>query len=237
MAEIIKSGEIKKSISEHERINVSYEMRYVDEETLPEILELQDIVRRGLPTFDYFRTDSEDYWHNHFRGYKNVLGVFSEDKLIGYGAISFPGPGEDNFGKDVGLDDNEVSKTAHLETAAINPDYRGNSLQQTIIAIFLKELHERDYVHVCCTTSPKNYPSVKNLMSCGFVVKAIKVKFNGMIRYIMYKNIKHPMAIDPNEEDAVMPVDIERQMRLIKNGYVGFKINKLSEGFEVVFGK
>jgi hypothetical protein len=90
------------------------------------------------------------------------------------------------------------------------------------------------FEHVLCTVSPKNPVSLRNILSNGFVIRGLKPKFEGAWRYIMHKNLLHPISL------RSCPVilkgsDIEGQRDLLSRGYLGSDIKTLSADFEVYY--
>jgi len=54
-----------------------------------------------------------------------VIGIFTDDGLIAYNVLYFPGVDGDNFGTDIALPSDELDKVVHLETVAVHPAFRG----------------------------------------------------------------------------------------------------------------
>lgn len=236
MNSIIESSTIKRNKRSPLQEDVYYEMRFVDESSLKDIMALQEIIVQNLSDKEIFRNHSLEYFRDRFRIFNSVIGAFTEDGLIAYSILYFPGDIGDNFGADVNLPREELKDVVHLETVAVHPAYRGNSLQRRMQGIHLEEIKKMSFKHVCCMVSPKNRPSIQNILSNGLVIKALKIKFGWRLRYIMHKNLLHPIAIGP-EEIRINGLNIEGQVDLLKKGFLGFQMIKLADGFEISYGK
>jgi ribosomal protein S18 acetylase RimI-like enzyme len=215
-------------------------MCFLDENFLQDILDLQNRIARDLPTSEIFRLHEDDYFHEIFRLDRAVIGVTTEDGLIAYSIIRLPGKAEDNLGRDIGLPEIDLNKVAHLQAAVVHPAHRGRGLQRRMAMAHLAVIEDLGYEHVCCTVSPKNPVSLGNIFSNGFVIKNLTPKFEGWWRYIMYKKISCPMEIDKSkagEQIAIAGRDIKDQVDLLNQGFIGFKMALLPEGFEVFYGK
>jgi ribosomal protein S18 acetylase RimI-like enzyme len=153
MSSVIETGRIKKNKGSPLQEDVNYEMMFMDESSLNDMADLQDRVILDLADKEIFRRHSIDYFH--FKVENSVIGVYTEDGLIAYNVLYFPGDGEENFGADISISVDELSKVAYLETVAVHPTYRGNSLQRRMEDVHLKLIREMGYEHVCCTVSPK----------------------------------------------------------------------------------
>jgi hypothetical protein len=236
MRSVIESGTIKRNKGLPIQEDVYYEMRFVDESSLNDIMALQDIIINNLDDKEIFRNHSIEYFRDHFKIDNSVIGAFTDDGLIAYSILYIPGEKGDNFGSDVNLPRDELKDVVHLETVAVHPAYRGNLLQRRMQGIHLEEIKRMSFKHVCCMVSPKNRSSLQNIFSNGFVIKALKVKFGWRLRYIMHKNLHCPNILE-TEEVRIDSSDIDGQVALLNSGFLGFQIVKGSEGFEVVYGR
>jgi len=236
VSSIIEVGRIKKNKGTILQEEVCYEMLFMDEDDLNEIMALEEIIVQNLSDKEIFRTHAQDYFKDHFKVKNSVIGIYTDDGLIAYNVLYFPGVGGDNFGADIDLPIDELDKVVHLETVAVHPAFRGNSLQRKMEAVHLRTIQEMGYEHVCCMVSPKNRPSLQNIFSNGLIIKALKIKFGWRLRYIMHKNLLHPSAIGP-EEIRINVCDIEGQVDLLKKGFFGFQMTKIADGLEISYGK
>jgi ribosomal protein S18 acetylase RimI-like enzyme len=233
---MIEYGNIKRHKGSLLQGELSYEMRFVDESNLYEMMNLQEIVIHHLADKEIFRSHSADYFQEHLQIEKSAIGVFCQDELIAYNILSFPGVCNDNFGLDINLPKDDLPNVVHLATIAVHPDFRGNSLQSKMQSAHLRIIANLGYNHVCCMVSPKNRPSLENILSQGLIIKALKIKFQWRLRYIMHKNLLNPCLIGP---DVVRmdSKDILGQINLLNRGFHGFYLSKLSDGFEIHYAK
>lgn len=236
MTLIAETGCIKRNRRTPCQDEVNYEIRFLDESYLKEMMYLQEIVIQNLEDKEVFRRHSIDYIRDHFKIENSIIGVFTEDGLIAYNVLYFPGENGDNFGADINLPEEELNKVVHLETVAVHPSYRGNSLQRRMEEIHLRVIKDLGYAHVCCTVSPKNLPSIRNIFSNGLIIKGLKIKFGGRLRYIMHKNILSPSAIG-HEEIRISSLNIEGQIDLLSRGFLGFRAVEFPLGFGICYGK
>ncbi len=236
MSSIIENGWVTKNKYTQLSEDILYQMRFIDESSLMDMMELQEVIVQNLRDKEIFRVHSPNYFEEHFKVENSVIGVFTEDGLVAYNVLFFPGLDSDNFGIDINLPREELNNVVHLETVAVHPAYRGNSLQRKMEAVHLNLIKEMGYEHVCCMVSPKNHPSLRNIFSNGLTIKALKMKFGGRLRYIMHKNLSYPSSIGP-EEIHIESSDIEGQVDLLKKGFLGFGILKRHDGSMISYGK
>jgi len=232
----IKAGMIKRNKNLPSQQNMRYEMIFMDERQLMDIVKLQDFIIQSLTDKEIFRTHPADYFRKHLQTENSVIGTFTNEGLIAYSVLYFPGDSEDNFGVDIDLHRDELDKVAHLATVAVHPAYRGNSLQRMMQGIHLEAAREMGFEHACCMVSPKNHSSLQNMFSHGLIIKALKVKFDQRLRYIMHKHLDYPHVICP-EEIRIKSSDVEGQICLLKRGYLGFGLIQSPDGFVVSYGR
>jgi ribosomal protein S18 acetylase RimI-like enzyme len=235
MSETIESGIIKRDKGLISEIEVDYELRFLDMSLFDEIVALQNIIYRSLPDQEIFKRSTADFIRDLFRVERSILGVLTIEGLVAYSMINFPGKSKENLGRDISLSDIELKKVAHLQAIVVHPSYRGNSLQARMAHHHLKIIRNNCYKHVCCTVSPKNPISLKNIMSCGFVIRGLKPKFGGYMRYILYKNFDYYLQ-NKSEKFVLMGNDITGQINLLNQGYQGFEMELIPNGFKVSYG-
>jgi len=273
MSSLIDSGKIRRNRknlshrSETDGDYCPYEMKFLNKDSLRELVGLQNLIGENLSEPEIFKLHNNNDFKNIFQSENSVIGVETADGLVAYSIIRIPGLTEDNLGRDIELPREEHTQVAHLQATAVHPIFRGNGLQQKLARAHLDELEKMGYKHVCCTVSPRNPISLGNIISCGFVIKGLIPKFDGWWRYIMYKSISRspgqgagansgtgnvtrnfPSAIintDSNmsvgagtlEEIKINCSDIEGQIDLLKRGFEGFRMNPRSRRPEVFYRK
>jgi ribosomal protein S18 acetylase RimI-like enzyme len=230
-----RSPQIKKYKGLPSQELMSFEMQFLRECHLVEVLDLQEIVSKSLPSAGIFRPHSREFFEKALGAERSGLGIFTKEGLVAFSLICIP-PREHNLGSEVGLEDEEICKAAHLQVVAVHPAFRGNSLQRRMAERHLQVLKDMGYEHVCSTVSPYNPFSLRNFLEQGFVIKALKVKFASRWRYIVYKNLLRPIAIGP-EEAAVSPSDIESQVELLESGLLGFGLRGGPNGLLVSYAR
>jgi hypothetical protein len=74
-------------------------------------------------------------------------------------------------------------------------------------------------------------------MKSGFVIRNLKEKYGGKLRYIVYQNLRGPIKIISKDKVFVKHVDIDEQKKVLKRGFLGIDILESPQGFQVVFAK
>ena len=74
-----------------------------------------------------------------------VLAYNNQQKIIGFLIVSYPGQSKDNLGNDINLYKKELDKVAHMESAIVIPEYRGNGIQQQMIQYAENNIDKNKY--------------------------------------------------------------------------------------------
>jgi hypothetical protein len=134
------------------------------------------------------------------------------------------------------MPEGELERVGHLQATAVHPDYRGGGLQRAMGAVHLGVIENMGATHVLCTVSPRNPVSLRNILANGFVIMGLKLKFEGIWRYIMYKNLLQPVYLR-SCHTVIRGSDIEGQRDLLGKGYLGFGIRAYERDFEVHYAE
>jgi len=213
-----------------------YTMRFLTEEDLQSVVRLQEIVLYDLKDPELYHPSTQEDFLRYLRnGYS--IGVAVDGGLIGYGIIYLPEDENENLGLDIGMPDEDLQYVVHFQSSVIHPDYRGNSFQTKIIGNLFDIIHDIGRYHLLCTISPKNYYSLSNTLRSGFVIKEIKEKFGGLLRCILYKDLRPGEGQTWQDITIIRSSDIEGQRKLLGDGYVGFDVSRGRNEFFIHYGK
>lgn len=176
---------------------------YATKYDIPAIMSIIKTAMELLPNPDWFVDDTEEFFTSHIEknGFtlkaipKNDTTATSEKaaartKTAAFFTIRFPKHDEDNLGRSLNLTQDELLKVAHMETAVVHPDYRGNHLEQRLMAEAVKILQDTPYRYLMGTVHPDNTASVKSFINNGFSIVKTVPKYGGRLRHIMLKKLR-----------------------------------------------
>ena len=215
-------------------------MKFLDESHLEQVLDLQEMIVQNLPSADLLQPFAPDFMRQHVRNKGRIIGVLAAQGLIAFRAVYFPDidDHEWNLGFDIGLQKTELAKVANLQMVCVNPLYRGNQLGLKMNRRAIRFLREdTDFIHLCATVHPRNHWNVKILMKSGFVIRNLKEKYGGKLRYIVYQNLREAIKIMSNDKVYVKHMDIDEQKKVLKSGFLGIDLLESLHGFQVLFAK
>lgn len=207
-------------------------------EDLPQIIQLQSKVKNTLTSSDFLSPLSEEAYTSILTGSGFMVGTFVEEKMIAFRAMLYPVLDEDHLGIDAGLPLTDLSKVIYSEITIVDPDYRGNGLQNYMGKLVMKEIDRDKFYYVCATVAPMNIPSIKDKFSLGFQIVALKEKYEGMLRYVFMRDLSVSYQNRVyDEEKLVSAQEIEEQQTVIQRGFKGTAIKRIDGSCYLLYSK
>ena len=233
--EVLKSGQL---VNQSTKCIKDYYVRKIDITSLDQLCVLDKLVIESMPRRDLYAGVTRE----EFIKYINLCGItvaaFIEEELIGFYLIYFPEDEADNLGLDVGVPKNELHLVAHLEATAVHPEYAGNNLLKTLAWVCFEEAKKiRTIKHLCITVSPYNYTSIHHIFDFGIYIRCLEYKYGGMLRYIGAGDLKEKQKVDLDTTIYISCLEEEKQRKLLKEGYVGYGMEKRNDGNYISYGK
>ena len=232
-----------RSLAEHVD---EFQITMLDASRVSEISALQDSVCSQLAFPDLYFPLSEPEIEELTGPDGLCLGAESQGRLVGFFGVLFMGARGDNVGHDLGLPAHELPLVAYFKAINVLPEYRGRGLQRQLTHALFVEMGVdspqrvactaesrsayaaqrsalQPFEWLCSTVSPRNQPSLKSFIDCGFVVEGLKPKYAGYMRFLMnrrrqYKQKEHDLFV------SVPVTDYEAQINLLKDGWVGVRL-------------
>lgn len=189
-------------------------------------MELQEIVRQSLPDPDLFQCETEGYYARALAAAGGAaFGAFDGDRMAGFGLVTFPGAHPDNLCHDLPDASIDPGEVAHLDGSAAQPAYRGHGIQQRLSGLRIAYAAARGARHFLMTVSPGNPYSLRNHLNHGnFRVRALKRKYRGVWRLILYRGPESAAPAVPGTWECCRLDDLEAQRRLLAAGFVGVRL-------------
>ena len=179
------------TIKENHCTLTQVEMRMLSQKDLDAILTLQDEIYNGIEDKQtYIKSTKEELMEELLHYPTHTIGIFTAaNELIAVGIYKTVGQSEDNYARDFGLEGTILDKIGHVDTTIVSARFRGNGLQRILIEA-IEELARKDHMQMlCATVSPYNTFSLNSFLKTGFVIKADKLKYGGVRRYIVAKDL------------------------------------------------
>lgn len=115
--------------------------------------------------------------------------LYEGNKLAACFLLTFPKLDSENLGYDINLDEDSLLKVAHMDSAAVDKEFRGNGYQQKLMKMAEHDAINLGYKYLMCTIHPDNKYSMNNALKLGYKVVKTKGKYGGKLRAIMIKEV------------------------------------------------
>lgn len=178
---------------------LNYEFRPImDQKYLPELMKLQEVAvnEANEVSLGMLRKNTKEMLSSCLKPPHETIGVFSNEKLIGFGILYDPTVDEnESLKKELDLkSEKEIAsikdnKIMHIKLVIISPSHRGNHLQYHLNIALEQLAREKGKELLLTTVSPLNVASVKNTFKAGFTYKKTVKKYAGATRLIYAKKL------------------------------------------------
>jgi len=203
------------------------------EADLPDILALHRLSLSQAAKPGLVKPDQPQFFAEHLGLRGRILGVREAGCLIAYAVLGLPNPGGPNLGEDLGLPASAFSGVAHLAGAAVQPDSRGYGLQRRLTEERIALAQANGRRHVISTVSPFNYFSWRNLIAHGLLVRRLKTKYGGHLRYVLHRELGAEPALDRGQARDFALNDAAGQSALLERGWAGFALVETAGGLRI----
>lgn len=170
---------------------IEVEMKILNLSYIEKIMELQEEIVEGLEDKQLYASTEKNEFMKYINNEGIILGlVTEEDELIAMGVYVAKGYDKKNYGYDLGIMGKELLKVGQIESTVVKNEFRGNRLQKIICEELEKLAREKGNTILTSTASPYNKFSVNTFFNLGYEIKIEKVKYGGLKRYVMMKELR-----------------------------------------------
>ncbi|MDW0117049.1 GNAT family N-acetyltransferase [Sporosarcina thermotolerans] len=211
-------------------------IRTLQIEDLNPIMKLQRKVIATLADSSFLQPLSEEEFLNILHGNGSMIGAFHDDELIGFRAMLEPEIDGDHLGLDAGLGESKLSYVLYSEVSTVDPDYRGNGLQQILGKLLVDAIDIHRHRYVFATVAPFNIASLKDKFALGMHIVSLKEKYGNLLRYTLMKELG--CKVNENRVSTVVDMsDIAKQQSLLSEGWIGVGIEQNNGSWIVKYQK
>lgn len=170
---------------------VSAVIKCLDMNYLDKILELEKSIYDDLEDKNYYSCSSRKDYSEIILKKGKVIGcvVKESDELVAMGVYASHGDDEHNYGYDLNVKGEDLLRVGQIESTVVSPEYRGNGLQNIICDILEGLSKQNCDKMIAATVYPENTYSLNTFKKRGYKVMADKLKYGGLRRYVMMKEI------------------------------------------------
>ncbi|MBY0754332.1 GNAT family N-acetyltransferase [Clostridium sardiniense] len=171
-------------------LNIIAEIKELDETYIHKIMTLQNNIIENIDNKELYALTSENEFREIINGKGKVIGCLTKnEELIALGVYGNFKYDKNNYGHDIDIKGEKLLTIGQIESIIVSEEYRGNRLQEKLCKI-LEEIGKLNKTSImCATVSPNNHFSLKNFLLLGYEVQKEKLKYGGMRRYILVKQL------------------------------------------------
>lgn len=157
---------------------------------IDKIIELQENIVNGLENKEVYVSTEKEEFEEYLNGKGKVIGyVTNDNELIAMGVYANKGYDKSNYGFDLDLSDEDILNVGQIESTIVKSEYRGNKLQKLICEELEEIAKKNNDKIVSATASPYNKFSVNTFVNLGYEIKKDKLKYGGLRRYVLAKEL------------------------------------------------
>ena len=153
-------------------------------------MELQEKVIASLNVASFLQPLSEEEFLFILNGNGSMIGAFHDDRLIAFRAMLEPEIDEHHLGIDAGLSESELPSVLYSEVTNVDPEYRGNKLQQILGELLMEHVDKDRHRYVFATVAPFNIASLKDKFALGMHIISLEKKYGNLLRYTLMKDLR-----------------------------------------------
>lgn len=161
----------------------------LDHSHLAAIIDLHHKVIADLPP-GTAATETDQFFADHLDACGQIFGAFDHDRLMAYCVLGLPRKGDPNFGTDHSFAPDQLGHVAHIDGAAVAPEWRGLGWQRKMVRYRIGVAQRCGRTIVLSTVAPTNFPSLISMVSSGLAIHGLMAKFGGN-RFLLRRNIAH----------------------------------------------
>lgn len=153
------------------------------------IMAVMEEARGNTEHPDWFVADNEDFVRAHLAGKGFVVvAEAGNGEIAGFFLVKEPEP-EENLGKYLDFDEEQLAGVAVMDSAAVGSRWRGNGLQGRMLETAEALLEKERFQYLMCTVHPENRFSLHNMQSHGYEIKRTTQCYGGLLRHVLLKTI------------------------------------------------
>jgi GNAT superfamily N-acetyltransferase len=215
-----------------------YEVRLLEAAESGIVADLHRHVTSLLPPRLYLYERDAPFFRRCLERGGCVAGAFDGPRLIAYATLRRPSPDEENYGEDLGLPADALSRVGHLAGSAVHPRYRGNGLQRRVGHLRNAAAKELGVEHMCGEVVPSNLISIHNHLRQGYHIEADKIDRFDLVCFLLHMRLSG--AEGPGEPEDVVETsarDIEECRELLRSGRCGYEVVSPTGDAHIRFGR
>ena len=153
------------------------------------MLQLLHKVKDGMEEQAWFFLDPDEEIRSMMEsGAMQLWLAEDEGRLAAIFDYIIPGLNSYNYGYDLNFSEEDLLRVVQMDTAAVDPAYRGLKLQKTLMQRAEQEIRQVPGRILLSTIHPDNSYSLNNLLAQSYSIEKKVAKY-GSVRYVLRKDL------------------------------------------------
>ncbi|CAH1653200.1 GNAT family N-acetyltransferase [Chelatococcus asaccharovorans] len=183
------------------------------------------------------KPETREFFAGILAGGGRIVGAFDDKGLAAYGVLQLALPRSEDARPVIGLAPSV--KLAKFAGASVRPADWGRRLHGVLIDQRLQAARQAGVAQVYATAAPGNASSWTNLLDAGFQIRALRRKYGGHWRYLVFRAVERGPS--PPADGAgvwVAATDVRATQRLMEEGRAGVAWRRRDDGgYEILFAR
>lgn len=163
---------------------------HAEEKDIIELEQIMAICQAAIQNKDWYVVDDRAFIERHISEEGYILKYMQEEQIAGFLLVRHPKLAEDNLGRYLPeWTDEMLYQVAHMESAAVLPEYRGRKIQKKLLLCAEELEREQGTAYLMATVHPDNVYSSGNLEALGYECLQETEKYGGLRRRILCKKL------------------------------------------------
>ena len=156
------------------------------------VVAVMQAAQRALPQPDWFVPDDADYIRCHIDGPEGfcLVAQAPDGALAAYLTVKLAGTAPDALGRMLGMGEQELLRTAQMDSCCVAPEHRHHSLEGRLLLAAEQRLRQEGWCRCAlATVHPDNAASLYSFLHRGYHVAAAEcLCYGGKRRHILQKD-------------------------------------------------
>ena len=175
--------------------NTGFRIERASYEDISDVISVEMAAYQNMKEKSWYLTDDEAFMRRHVEDEGFILKAMYGERMAAFLAVRFPKESPDNLFKHgesvLHLPHEKSHLSAHMESAAVHPDFVGNGLMKRLLEAAVSMTRELGYEYLFATVHPQNRFSRNNLDKLGFHSITELIKYDGYPRCIYFLDCSH----------------------------------------------
>ncbi len=160
------------------------ELRRAEYSDVPQIMEIMSEAHNSMLRSEDYMTDDVVYVSDHISRRGFILLSEIDAQIAGFFMVHLPGNGMGNLGEYLEFTEEQLRRTAVMDSVAVRPCFQGLGLMRQLLDTAVSILPE-SYNCFLGTVAPTNMPSLCSFQNCNFHICKEIVNSQGFQRLLM----------------------------------------------------